>query len=160
MSVIQLETGKLIGFDKEGLIDSRIRLSAANKGALPVLGRSPIIALNLGQHNQWMSFLVVKILDDWDQFNLGMDFIRNFDVAIDLNNAMLLIPVKLIMRKESEATFSLSRRVNLKANEAAIVSLRMKIYNKLNVNKQVCIVTNPNSQSAAFVGKIIFDYQE
>ena len=42
--------------------------------------------------------------------------------------------------------------MRLKANEAAIVCLRMKNYNELSDNKQVCIVPNPNSQSAAFLG--------
>ena len=45
----------------------------------------------------------------------------------------------------------MSRRVRLKTNEAAIVSLRMKNYNELSDNKQGCIVPNPNSQSAAIL---------
>ena len=151
-----------MGFNKGDLIDSRIRLSAANKGALRVLGRTPIIALNLGERNLWMSFLVVENLDESDQFILGRDFIRNF-VAIDLNNAMFRIrnpdrryaikPVNLIMANETKAPVFLSRRVRLKANEAAIVGLRMKNYNELSDNKQVCIVTNPYSQSAAVLGR-------
>ena len=32
---------------------------------------------------------MVENLDESDQFILGRDFIRNFDVAIDLNNAMI-----------------------------------------------------------------------
>ena len=48
LSVIPIETWERMGFDKDDLIDSRIRLSAANKGALRVLGRTSIIALNLG----------------------------------------------------------------------------------------------------------------
>ena len=84
-----------MGFDKDDLIDSRIRLSAANKGALRVLGRTPIIALNLGERNLWMSFLVVENLDESDQFILGRDFIRNFDVTVDLNNAMFRIRTKI-----------------------------------------------------------------
>ena len=56
-----------MGFDKEVLIDSRIRLAAANKGALKVLDRTPIIALNMGECSLWMSFLVVKNLDESDQ---------------------------------------------------------------------------------------------
>ena len=67
LSVIPIETWERIGFDKEDLINSRIRLSAANKGALRVLGRTPIIALNLGERNLWMSFLVVANLDESDQ---------------------------------------------------------------------------------------------
>ena len=38
-----------MGFDKEDLIDSRLQLSAAKKGTLRVLGRTPIIALRLGE---------------------------------------------------------------------------------------------------------------
>ena len=139
-----------MGFNKDDLIDSKIRLSAANKGALRVLGRTPIIALNLGERNLWMSFLVVQNLDESDQFILGRDFIRNFDVTIDLNIAMFRIqnlerkyvikPVILIMAKKNKAPVFLSRRVTLKANEAAIVSLRMKNYNELSDDKQVCIV--------------------
>ena len=82
LSVIPIETWERMGFDKDDLIDTRIRLSAANKGALRVLGRTPIIALNLGERNLWMSFLVVENLDESDQFILGRDFIRNFDVKL------------------------------------------------------------------------------
>ena len=83
--------------------------------------------------------------------------------TIDLNNAMFRIrnpdrryaikPVNLKMANENKAPVFLSRRVRLKANEAAIVSLRMKNYNELSDNKQVCIVSNPNSQSAAVLGR-------
>ena len=38
-----------------------------------------------------MSFLVVENLDDSDQFILGRDFVRNFDVMIDLNNGLIRI---------------------------------------------------------------------
>ena len=91
LSVIPIETWEQMGFNKDDLIDSRIRLSADNKGALRKLGRTPIIALNLGERNLWMSFFVVENLDESDQFILGWDFIRNFDVKIDLNNAMFRI---------------------------------------------------------------------
>ena len=73
------------------------------------------------------------------------DFIRNFDVTIDLNNAIFRIrnperkyvikPVNLIITNENKAPVFLSRSVRLKANEAAIVSLRMKNYNELSDNK-------------------------
>ena len=136
LSVIPIETWKKMGFDKDDLIDSRIRLSASNKGALRVLGRKPIIASNLEERNLRMSFLLVVNLDESDQFILGRDFIRIFDVTIDLNNAMFRIrnpewkyvikPVILIMANENKAPLFLSRRVRLKPNEAAIVSLRIK----------------------------------
>ena len=147
LSVIPIETWERMGFDKEDLIDSRIRLSAANKGALLVLGRTPIIALNLGECNLWMSFLVVENLDESDPFILGRDFIKIFDVTIDLNNAMFRIrnperkyvikPVNLIMANDNKAPVFLSRTVRLKANEAAIESLRMKNYIELSDDKQV-----------------------
>ena len=38
-----------------------------------------------------MSFLMVQNLDDADQFILGRDFVRNFDVMIDLNNGLIRI---------------------------------------------------------------------
>ena len=38
-----------------------------------------------------MSFLVVENMDDSDQFILGRDFVRNFDVMIDLNNGLIRI---------------------------------------------------------------------
>ena len=134
-----------MGFNKDDLIDSRNRLSAANKGTLRVQGRTPIRAPNLGERNLWMSFLVVENLDESDQFILGRDFIRNFDVTIHLNNAMFRI--------WSQVPVFLSRRVRLKANEAAIVSLPMKNYNELSDDKQVCIVPKPNSQSVAVLGR-------
>ena len=163
LSVIPIENWERMGFDKGDLIDSRIRLSAANKGPLRVLGRTPKKALNLGERNLWMSFLVVENLDESDQFILGRDFIRNFNVTIDLNNAKFRIrnpdrkyvikPVNMIMANEKKVQVFLSRRVRLKANEAAIVGLRMKNYNELSDSKQVCIVPNPNSQSAAVLGR-------
>ena len=61
-------------------------------------------------------------------------------------------PANLIMANENKAPVFLSRRVRLKANEAAKLSLRMKNYNELSDNKlQVRIVPNPNSQSAAIL---------
>ena len=163
LRVISIETWNKMGFDKDDLKASRIRLSAANKGALRALGRTPIIALNLRERNLWMSFFVLENLDESDHFILGRYFIRNFDVTIDLNNAMFRIrypeskyvvnPVNLIMSNENKAAVFLSRRVRLKANKAAIVSLRMKNYNELSDNKQVCIVPNPNSEKAAILGR-------
>ena len=40
-----------------------------------------------------MSFLVVESLDESDQFILGQDFVRNFDVMIDLNNGLIGIKI-------------------------------------------------------------------
>ena len=59
----------------------------------------------------------------------------------------------MIIANENKAPVVLRRRVRLKANEAAIVSLRMKNYHELSDNKQVCIVPNPNSQNSAVLGR-------
>ena len=62
LSVIPVVTSwRRMGFDKEDLIDSGIRRSAASKGALRVLGRTPIIALNLEDRNCGRVFWVVEI---------------------------------------------------------------------------------------------------
>ena len=136
-----METWRPMEFDKDDLIDSRIRLLAANKGVLRDLDRKPIIASTLGERNLWMSFLVS------DQFFLGRDFISNFDVTTDLNNAKFRIrnperkyvkkPVKLIIEQECKAPVFLSRRVRLKTKAASLVSLRLKSYIELSDN-------NPN----------------
>ena len=141
----------------------RIRLSAAHMGALRVLGRTPIIAVNLWERNVWMSFLLVERLGGSDQLILGRVFIRIFDKTFDLNNAMFRIrnsernyvikPVNLIIADENKAAVFLRTRLRLKANEAAIVSLRMKNYNELSDNKQVCLLPIPNNQSAAVLGR-------
>ena len=102
-------------------------------------------------------------LDESDQFTVGRDFIKNFDVTIDLNKIIFKIrkperkyvikPINLIMAKENKTPAFLSRKVRLKANEAAKVCLRMKKSNELSDNKQVCRVPNPTSQKAAILGR-------
>ena len=158
-----IETRTVMGFDEDGLIVSRIRLSAANNGALRVLDRTPIKALILRETLLWMSFLVVENLDESDQLVLGRDFIKSFDVTIYHNNAMFRIrnperkyvtkPVNLITTQECKTPVFLSRSLRMKANEAAIVSLILKNYNEFSNNKQVCVVPNPKSQKAAIFGR-------
>ena len=63
------------------------------------------------------------------QFALQKDFIWNFDVTINLFNAMLRIcnpERKYVTKPINLITTFFSRRVGLKANEVAILSLRMK----------------------------------
>ena len=69
-------------------------------------------------------------------------------------------PVNSLMTKESKAPVFLSRRVRLKTKKSAIVGVGMKNYKELVDSKQVCIVPNPNSQIAAFFGKIVLNHQE
>ena len=71
LRVIPIETWRRMGYDKDDLLGSRIRLSAANKGALGVHGRTPRKAWSLGERNLCMSFLVVENLDDSNNFILA-----------------------------------------------------------------------------------------
>ena len=86
-----VETWTDMGFDRSDLIPTSIRLAAANQGAIYLTGRTPIISLQLGGRHLWMSFPVVENLDESDQFILGRDFVRNFDVKIDLNDGLIRI---------------------------------------------------------------------
>ena len=44
-----------------------------------------LLALYLEKRNLWMSFLVAENVDESDQLMLGGDFIRKFDLTINLN---------------------------------------------------------------------------
>ena len=80
-----------MGFTREDLIPTNLRLAAANRGAIYVAGRNTNNGPPHGGRDLWMSFLVVENLDDADQFILGRDFVRNFDVMVDLNNGLIRI---------------------------------------------------------------------
>ena len=77
-----------MGFNGSDLIPTNIRLTAANQGAIYVTGRTPIISLQLKGRHRWMSFLVVENSKESDQSILGREFMRNFDVMIDLNDGL------------------------------------------------------------------------
>ena len=83
VSVMPIKTWERMGFTREDLIPTNLRLAAANRGAIYIAGKTPITVLHMGGRDLWMSFLVVENLDDADQFILGRDFVRNFDVMID-----------------------------------------------------------------------------
>ena len=143
-----------MGFSMEDLIPSNLRLAATNRGAIYVAGRTPITVLHI---NQWMSFLVVEILDDSDQFILGRDFVRNFEVMIDLNNLLIRIrnpdrkyvkrQVNRIITDENKIPIFLDRKVQLQPGQAVVAIFRMRNSNSLSVSWQVCFVPNPNSKS-------------
>ena len=80
MSVMTIKTRKRMGFTREDLIPTNLRLAAANRGAIYVAGRTPITVLHIVGRDLWMSFLVAENLDDADHFILGRNFVRNFDV--------------------------------------------------------------------------------
>ena len=91
VSVMPVSTWTNMGFDRSDLIPTNIRLAAANQGAIYVTGRNPVISLQPGGKHLWMSLLVVENLDESDQFILRRDFVRNFDVTIDLNDGLIRI---------------------------------------------------------------------
>ena len=91
VSVMPVSTWSDMGFDRSYLIPTNIRLAAASQGAIYVTGRTPIISLQLGGRHHWMRFLVEENLDESEQFILGRDFVRNFDVTIDPNDGLIRI---------------------------------------------------------------------
>ena len=103
-----------------------------------------------------MSFLVVENLDDADQFILGRDFVRNFDVMIELNNGLIRIrnpdrkyvkkPINRIISDENKVPICLDKKVKLQPGQAVVAIFRMRSLNSLSDSKQVCLVPNPNSQ--------------
>ena len=152
-----------MGFERSDLIPTNIRLAAANQGAIYVTGRTPIISLQLGGRHLWMSFLVVENLDESDQFILGTDFVRNFDVTIDLNDGLIRIkdperkyekrPLNKILINQAKVPIFLDRKVRLKPNQAVVATFRMRNLNELSNDRQVCLVPNPNSKSSAILGR-------
>ena len=82
VSVMPIKNWERMGFTREDLILTNLRL-AASLDELPG-GRE-------FRRDLWMSFLVVENLGDSDHFILGRDFVRNFDVIIDLNNGLIRI---------------------------------------------------------------------
>ena len=69
-SVMPIRSWERMGFTREDLIPTNLRLAAANRGAIYVDGRTPITVIHMGGRNLWMSFLVVENLDDSDHFIL------------------------------------------------------------------------------------------
>ena len=85
VSVMPISTWVDMCFDSSVLIPTNNRLAAANQGAIYVAGRTLIISLQLGDE----SFLFVENLDESDQFILGRDFVRNFDVTINIRDGLI-----------------------------------------------------------------------
>ena len=152
-----------MGFTREDLIPTNLRLAAANRGAIYVAERTPITVLHLEERDLWMSFLVVEHLDDADQFILGRVFVRNFDVMIDLNNGLIRIrnpdrkyvkkPINRIITDENKVPVCLDRNTKLQPGQAVVANFRVRNLNSLSDSKQVCLVHIPNSQSSAILDR-------
>ena len=106
---------------------------------------------------------MVENLDDADQFILRRDFLRNFDVMIDLNNGLIRIrnrdrkyvkkPFNRIITNENKVLIFLDRKVKLQPGQAIVAIFRMRNMNSLSDSKQICLVPNPNSQSSVILGR-------
>ena len=159
MNVMPVKTWERMGF----LFPTNLRLAAANRETIYVAGRTPITVLHMGGRDIWMSFLVVESLDDSNQFNLGRDFVRNFDVMIDLNNGLIRIrnpdrkyvkkPINRKITNENQVPIFSDRKVNLQPGQAVAAIFRMKNLNSISDSKQACLVPNPNSQSSVILGR-------
>ena len=152
MNAMPIKTWERMGFTREDLIPTNLRLAAANRGAIYVAGRTTISVLHMG-------FLVVEKLDDADQFILGRDFVRIFDVMIDLNNGLIRIrnpdrkyvkkPInRIIIIDENKVPIFLDRKVKLQPGQAVVAIFRMRNLNSVSDSNQVCLVPNSNSQSS------------
>ena len=123
VSVMPIKIWERMGFTREYLIPTNLRLAAANRGAIYVAGRTPITVLHMGGRDLWMSLLVVENLNDADQFILGRNFLRNFDVMIDLKNGLIRIrnpnwkyvkkPINRITTDENKVPIFLDRKVKI-----------------------------------------------
>ena len=163
VSVMPIKTWERLGFTREDLIPTNLRLAAANRGTIYVAGRMPITVLYMGGRDLWMSFLVVENLDDAYQFILGRDFVRNFDVMIDLNNGLIRIrnpdrkyvkkPINMIITDKNKVPIFLDRKVKIQPGKTVVAIFRMRKLNSLSDSKQVCLVPNPNSQSSVIFGR-------
>ena len=161
-SVMPIKTWERMGFTREDLIPTKLRLAAANRGAIYVTGRTPITVLHMGGRILWLSFLVVDNLDNSDQFILGRDFVRNIDVMVDLNSGLVRIrnldwkylkkQANRIITDENKVPF-FYRKVKLQPGQTVIAIFGIKNLNSLSDSKQVCLVPNPNSQNSVIFGR-------
>ena len=157
VSVMPTKTWERMGFAREDLVPTNLRLAAANRGAIYVAGRTPIMILQMGGRDLWMSFLVVE------KFILGRDFVRSFDAMIDLNNGLIRTrkpdrknvkkPINRIITDENKVLIFLDRKAKLQPGQAVIAIFRMKILNLLSDRQQICLVPNPISQSSVILGR-------
>ena len=163
VSVMPIETWERMGFTREDLIPTNLRLAAANRGAIYVAGRTPTTVVHMGGRDLWMSFLLVENLHDSDQFIFGHDFVRNCDVMIDLNNGLIRLrnpdrkyvkkPINRIITDENKVPIFLDRKVKLQPGPAVKATFRLRNLNSLGDSKQVCLVPNPNRKSSVILGR-------
>ena len=164
-----------MGFDRSNLNPTNIRLAPDNQGAKNMTDRTPIISLQLGGRPLWMSFLVVDNLDESDQFILGRDFVRNFDVTIDLNGGLKKSKdpekkyekkaiLKILINQAKVPIFF--RDVRLKPHQAVTANFRMRTLNELSglyvsvlLNTEATTVTKQRGQKLGYALPLNTGYQ-
>ena len=82
---------------------------------------------------------------------------------IDLNNSLKRIrnpdrkyvrkPINRIITDEDKVPIFLDRNLKLQPRQAVVAIFRMRNLYSLTDSKQVCLVSNPNSQSSAILGR-------
>ena len=93
----------------------------------------------------------------------GEDFVRSFDVTIDINDGLIRIkdperkyekkPLNKILINQAKVPIFLDRKVRLKPNQAVVATFRRRNLNELSKDRQVCLVPNANSKSSAILGR-------
>ena len=102
---------------------------------------------------------MVENLDDSDQITLGRDFIRHFDVMIDLKNGLTKIrkidrkyvkrPVKRIKTDRNKIP---NFWIKLQRRQVVVAIFRMRNFNSLSDRKQVYLVSKPKSHCSIVLG--------
>ena len=102
-------------------------------------------------------------MNESDQFILGRDFVRNFDITIDLNDELIRIkdpekmyenkPLNKILINQAKVRIFLDQKIRLQPNLAVVATFTMRNLNQLSNDRQVCLVPNPNSKSSAILGR-------
>ena len=91
VSVMPIKTWERIGFTREDLIPTNLRLAAANRGAIYVAGRTTDNGPSHGRTRSLDELPGGRESGRCRPIHLGRDFVRNFDVMIDLNNGLIRI---------------------------------------------------------------------
>ena len=140
VSVMPIKTWERMGFTREDLIPTNLRLAAANRGAIYVAGRTPTTVLHMGGRDLWMSFLVVGI---WmtSTNSSWAEILSGISTMIDWNNGLIRIrnperkyvkkPINRIITDEIKIPICLDRKVKLQPRQAVVAIFRLRNLNSL-----------------------------
>ena len=163
VSVMPIKTWERMGFTREDLNLTNLRLAAANRGAVYVAGRNTNISPPHGRTGSLDELPGSREFGRLYQFILSREFVRNFDVMIDLNNGLIRIrnpdrkyvknSINRILTDENKVPIFLDRKVKLQPGQAVVAIFRIRNLNSLSDSKQVCLVPNRNSQNSVVLGR-------